>query len=240
MDFGDTPLEHLYINQTHPYFRAPHIYIALAARFMPGRKVLSDEEGERFGVGSHRGVGYWQDCSEGVLLTSRGGNKYDRTFMEGFMRPGIDRRNWVSRSNYPLLGVVPTGPTEMSLYVMRHNQQPTCHIERLVLRTDGFASLNASFAGGRMVTRPFRFEGHELVLNYATGAAGHVRVELQDTSGAPVAGYALQDADRIIGDEIGRVMSWKGRTDVSNLAGKAVRMCLELKDADVYAFRFRH
>lgn len=239
MDFGPTPPEHLYINQTQPYFRAPHIYIALAARLLPGRKVLSDAEGRAFHVGSHKGVGYWQDCSEAVLLSSRGGTRYDRTFMEAFVRPGLDRRNWVSRSNYPVLGVVPTGPDEMSLYVMRHNQQPTCHLERLVLRTDGFASLSAPFAGGEMRTVPFCFDGHELAVNVSTGAAGNVRVELQDASGAPVAGYALADADPIVGDEIERVVSWQGRTDTSRLAGTPVRMRLSLEDADVFAFRFR-
>jgi hypothetical protein len=243
MDFGDTPLEHLYINQTHPYYRAPHIYISLAARFMPGRKVLSDEEGQQYSVGSHRGVGYWQDCSEAVLLTSRGGNRYDRTFMEAFVRPGPDRRNWVSRSNYPALGVVPTpaedGRAEMSLYVMRHNQQPTAYLERLALRVDGFASLHAPYAGGEMVSVPLRFEGRELELNYATGAAGHVRVELQDGSGEPTKGFTLQDADLLIGDEIGRVVSWSGTTDVSVLGGRVIRLCFDLKDADVYSFQFR-
>jgi hypothetical protein len=243
MEFGDTPFEHLYINQTHPYYRAPHIYIALAVRFMPGRKVLSDEEGWQHNVGSHRGVGYWQDCSEAVLLTSRGGKRYDRTFMEGLVRPGPDRRNWVSRSNYPALGVVPTpaagGREEMSLYVMRHNQQPTSHLERLVLRVDGFASLNAPYAGGEMVSVPLRFEGRELEINYATGAAGHVRVELQDISGTAIEGYALEDADLLIGDEIERVVSWQRNADVSCLADQAVRLRLELKDADVYSFRFR-
>lgn len=38
MEYGDRPVEHLYTNQTHPYFRAPHIYLAVAARFFPGRK----------------------------------------------------------------------------------------------------------------------------------------------------------------------------------------------------------
>ncbi len=239
MDFGDTPLEHLYINQTQPYFRAPHIYIALAARFMPGRKVLSDEQGQRYQVASYKGVGYWQDCSEAVLLTSRGDNRYDRTFMEGFVRPGPDPHNWVSRCNYPALGVVPTGEWEMSFYVMRHNQQPTSYLERMVLRTDGFASLHAPFAGGEMITKGLQFSGHELVLNYATGAAGHIRVELQDPSGHAYPSYTLQASERIIGDHIAHVVRWDSGTDVSTLAGRSVRMRLELKDADVYAFQFR-
>ena len=32
MDCGDTPDEQLYTNGTHPYFRAPHIYISLAKK----------------------------------------------------------------------------------------------------------------------------------------------------------------------------------------------------------------
>ena len=238
MEMSDGPAEHLYINQTHPYFRAPHIYVSLAARFMPGRQVLSDQEGREYEIGSHRGVGYWHDCSEAVLLTSRGGQRYERTFLEGFVRPGPDRRNWVSRCNYPMLGIVPTGTGEMSLYVMRHNQQPTAHLERLVLRTDGFASLHAPFAGGKMVSKPFCFEGDHLTLNYATGAAGHVQVELQDKAGRPIEGYTLEDADVLVGDELARVVSWQGRQDVAMLAGQTVRLCLALKDADVYSFQF--
>jgi hypothetical protein len=160
--------------------------------------------------------------------------------MEAFVRPGPDRRNWVSRSNYPALGVVPTGAGgEMSLYVMRHNQQPTAHLERLMLRVDGFASLHAPYSGGEMFSKPFRFEGRELTLNYATGAAGHVRVELLDEGQAAIPGFTPEDVDALIGDETERVVSWQGRTDVSRLAGQTIHMRVQLKDADVYSFRFR-
>ena len=37
MEFGEGELEQIYTNQTHPYFRAPQIYVAIAARFMPAR-----------------------------------------------------------------------------------------------------------------------------------------------------------------------------------------------------------
>jgi len=97
MNYGDTPPEHLYTNQTQAYFRAPHIYIATAARFMPGRRVLSDADLREIGVSPSSWLK--DDCSEVVLLTSRGGARYDRTFMEAFVRPGTGLRNWVSRSN---------------------------------------------------------------------------------------------------------------------------------------------
>ena len=239
MSFGNTPLEHLYINQTHPYFRAPHIYVALSARFMKGRKVLSDEEGADFKITYHRGVGYWQDCAEGVFMSSRGGNRYHRTFMEGFVRPGPDRRNWSSRCNYPGLGVVPTGEDEMSFYVKRHNQQPTAHLERLVLRTDGFSSANAPFSEGEIVTKPFTFRGDELEINYSTGAAGHVFVELQDEAGDPFRGYSESESEQIIGDEIEHVVNWNDSSGLSELAGRTVRLRFAMKDADLFSFRFR-
>lgn len=50
MTFGDAPPEHIYTNQTSPYFRAPHIYVSVAARFMPGRQVLTDDEAAAVGV----------------------------------------------------------------------------------------------------------------------------------------------------------------------------------------------
>ncbi len=160
MHFGDVPAEHFYTNQTGPYYRAPHLYVAVFARFMPGREVVSKEQAARLGiVGS-----YFSDLSEACLMTSRGGDRYDRTFMESFVRPGQGEANWVSRTNYPALGIVPTGENEMSLYVQRHYAQPSHHLQRLTLRSDGFVSVNAPYRGGEMVTRPLTFSGKQLTL----------------------------------------------------------------------------
>ncbi|MEX0882893.1 MAG: hypothetical protein WDZ72_05405, partial [Cyclobacteriaceae bacterium] len=164
MSFGNTPYEHLYTQQTSPYFRAPHIYLAIGARFMPNRKVVSDQEAAFLGVNPK----YYNDCSDAILMTSRGGSQYDRKFMESFIRPGIGLQNWVSRSNYPVLNVVPTGDKEMSVYVNQDYAQPTAHLRRYSLRLDGFASLTAGYGGGELLTKPFIFEGNELSLNFAT------------------------------------------------------------------------
>jgi hypothetical protein len=235
MTFGETPPEHLYTNQTHPYFRAPHLYVALPMRFLPGRKVLTDEQAAALGVQK----GYASDTAETVLLTSRGGNRYDRTVLEGFIRPGHDLGNWASRAGITALGVVPTGPGEISLYKQAHYAQPSAHLLRYTLRTDGFASVNAPFQVGEMVTKPLTFTGTELVVNFSTGAAGGIRVEIQDADGKPLPGFALAEAVETIGDEIGRVVRWKGGSDVSALAGKPVRLRFVMKDADLYALRFR-
>lgn len=235
MSFGNTPREHLYTSQTAPYFRAPHLYLATPMRFLPGRKVLTAPQARALGVDPN----YASDAAEAVLMTSRGGTRYERRFMEAFIRPGPDLGNWASRAGLTALGVVPTGPAEMSLYKQAHYAQPACHLVRYTLRTDGFVSVNAPYRGGECVTRPLRFSGHALVLNFATGAAGAVRVEVQDADGLPVPGHTLAEAVELVGDDLARTVSWRDGTDLSTLAGQPVRLRFVMKDADLYAVQFQ-
>ena len=234
MDYGDKPIEHLYTNQTSPYFRAPHLYVAVCARFFPGRQVLTEEQARALKVDP----GYFKDCSDGIFMTTRGGQRYDRTFMEGFINPGLGLENWTSRTNYPALNLVRTGPSEMSLYVGQNYGQPTSHLRRYSLRLDGFSALTAPYAGGEAMTKPFTFTGKELSLNFATSAAGGIRVEVQSPEGKALPGYSLDDAVETIGNEIERVVRWKGGTSVASLAGKPVRLRLAMKDARLYSLRF--
>ena len=147
MTFGNTPPEHLYTQQTSPYFRAPQIYVAIGGRFMPGRQILTEEQAKKLNVDP----GYFKDCSDAFFMTTRGGNVYDRTFMEAFIRPGVGLGNWVSRSNYPALNVVQTGHEEMSIYVNQDYAQPMAHLHRYSLRLDGFTSVSAPYNGGEVV-----------------------------------------------------------------------------------------
>ena len=234
MTFGDTPPEELYTNQTAPYFRAPHIYIAIGGRFMPKRQVLTEEQARALNVNP----GYFKDCSDAFFMSSRGGNVYDRTFMEAFIRPGLGMENWVSRSNYPALNVVQTGPAEMSVYVNQDYAQPTAHLRRYSLRLDGFASLAAPYKGGEAITKPFTFSGSELEINYSTSAAGEIRFEIQDANGKPLPGFTLEDSQTIIGNEIARIVQWKNGKSLKELIGKPVRLRIVMKDADLYSIRF--
>ena len=238
MSFGEAPMEHLYTNQTHAYFRAPHLYVGIAARFMPGRQVLNDEQAGALGVNPR----YFRDCSDAVLLTSRGGSVYDRTFLEGFVRPGIGLQNWVSRSNYPALNIVQTGPAEMSFYVNQNYAQPTASLHRYSLRLDGLASVRAGRKGGELTTRPLTFAGTKLLLNFATSAAGGVRVEVQDVDGQPLPGFQIDQSVELIGNEIEREVRWRradgNYSDLGAIEGQPVRLRFRLVDADLYAMRF--
>jgi pimeloyl-ACP methyl ester carboxylesterase len=228
------PTEHLYTNQTFPYFRAPHLSISTAARFFPDRQVLTDAEARALGVDP----GYFKDTSDAVFLTTRGGDRYDRTFLSALIKPGIGAANWVSRTNYPALNVVQTGPTEMSLYVNQDYAQPTAHIQRYAFRLDGFASIQAGAETGLVITRPFTFTGKTLRINFSTSAAGGLRFELTRPDGSPIPGFTLAESREQIGNEIERTVTWKNGGDVSTLAGQPVRLRVELRDADLFAIQF--
>ena len=202
------PGEHLYTTLTHPYFRAPQIYVALPTRFHP-------ERGESTDI---------------LFMTARGDRPFDRTFREAFIRPGLDPARWGNRSNYAALNVVPTNPTEMSIY--------TTPFRRFTLRTDGFASVHAGADPGEMTTRALRFAGRELRLNFATSAGGSLRVEVQNLEGHAIPGFSLADCPPLVGDAIEHTVRWTRGTDVSALADRPVRLRFVLQEADLFALQF--
>jgi hypothetical protein len=202
------PGEHLYTSGTHPYYRAPHIYIALPTRFQPDRGNSTDI----------------------LLMTSRGGNRFDRLFKEALIRPGLDPARWGNRANYAALNVVPTGADEISIYVRGR---------RYRLRTDGFVSIHAGHEGGEFFTRPLIFDGTGLILNASTSAGGHLAVEVQDLEARPVAGFELAVSDTLTADGVELEAAWSGGGDLSNLSGTPVVLRFVMKEADLYSIRFR-
>lgn len=232
MTFGETALEDLYTNATQPYFRAPHILTALPFRFSPNSKVLS--ESELVGYGLDKSM--WQGVSDAVLMSSRGGTSYDRTFLESFVRPGSNPYNWAARSNMPAAGIVQTGPDEMSIYVTRAYGADNVYLERLKLRLDGFASLKAGFHEGYVLTKPVVLNGNFMDLNFSTSSVGYVKVVLTDEFGKEIPGFGEQDAKKIIGDKIDAQVAWSSGKSLSSLKDKTVRVKFILKDADVFAF----
>ena len=223
---GDTPAEQLYTNSCVQYPRSRGTYLMFPSRFVQER---SPTPGWPSGPG----------VNDIVFMSSRDGLNFDRSFMEAFIRPGPGMENWHERAVYFDWGLLQTSPEEISMYCQEHGRLPTAHLRRYTLRTDGFVSVQAGFTGGQFVTRPLVFEGGELELNYSTSAVGSAQVEIQDTEGRALPGYRLEDCPEKFGDEIEGVMGWNAGSGVDKLAGRAVRLRFVLKDADLYAFRFR-
>jgi hypothetical protein len=236
MSFGNTPMEHLYTNGTKPYFRAPHIYVGLAKRFFPEKAAFANDKAQAMVNDPNHG----SSSSDSIFMTTRGGGRYDRTFMEAFIRAGDTEKDWVARDNTPALGLVPAANgREMYIYRMSHYGQPASHLSRYTLRLDGFVSVHASYTGGELMTKPFRFDGSELEINYESSAAGEIRVELQDEEGKLIPGFSAQACNPIFGNEISRVVRWSGSADLTTLAGQPIRMRVIMRDGDLFSFRFR-
>jgi hypothetical protein len=133
---------------------------------------------------------------------------------------------------------IPGLPDEISLYSSEGYYVADCRMRRHTVRLDGFVSVNAPAAGGEFTTKPLAFSGKRLVINFATSAAGSVRVEIQDESGKPAPGFALGDCPEIYGDEVEHAVIWKDGSSLKSLGGNSIRLRFALKDADLYSLKF--
>jgi hypothetical protein len=222
---GDAPREEFYANATIRYARVPDYLLMFPSRFASAREPIP---GWKYGKG----------VNDIAFLSSRDGVHFDRTFLEAFIRPGLDQGNWHERSLYMERGILQTSPIELSLYCMQNWRLPTVQIRRYTLRPDGFVSVQGPYQGGELITRPLKFSGSELQLNYSTSAVGSIRIELQDSDRQPIPGFALDDCVELYGDKLDGSIRWKGDADLSSLDGRTLRMRIGLSDADLYAFRF--
>lgn len=246
---GAPPPEELYVNQIKPYHRAPHLLIGLPVRYVErpsgsSLRALPDRAHRELRSSAQRRYG--EALTETLLMCSRDGVTFTR-WPEGFLRPGPERSGtWNYGHQYAAWHVVetasdlgPDAPPELSLYALEHYWLGQGSVlRRYTLRLDGFVSLHAPMAGGGAVTPPFTFTGSELRLNFATGVAGEVRVELQEIEGTPLPGFALANCEPVFGDAVDRTVTWKSGADVTALAGRPVRLRFHLSDAEVFSFRF--
>jgi hypothetical protein len=249
LDYGDSPEQPLYTNQIRPYSRAPHILFGFPMRYIdrgwvPQTDNLPGLEYRRERSAAH--PRYGSVVTDGLFMSSRDGLNFKR-WGEAYIRPGpnvVD--SWVYGDNCTAWGLIetepdsPGAPPELSLYVTEgYWTGRSMNLRRYTTRIDGFVSLHAPLAGGSCHTKPLIFSGRRLHLNFATSAAGSLRVEFQDLEGRPVPGFSLDESDEIFGDSIDRVAHWAGGDDLSALAGCPVRIRFALRDADLYSIQFR-
>lgn len=220
---------HLYTNATLPCPGAEHLYLAFPNRFMERRWI---RRGDAAAIAE-------PGCNDGLFMASRDGVRWTR-YLDAWVRPGLDPHNWGQRNNYPTWGIVPASATEWSLFVSEHYGRPDAPVRmrRLAVRPHGFVAVHADYRGGEFVTRPLTFTGRCLRLNYATSAAGHLRVEIQDAGGRPLDGFRLDEMAPLFGDEVDGGVTWHGGGDLAALAGTPVRLRVAMRDADLFALRF--
>ena len=214
LKYVDSPAEHLYTNAVMPYFRAPQLFIGFPTRFQPKTQQV-----------------------EPVFMTSRDGAGF-RRWSEELIPITAPKDRAGNRSNYMTWGLVqlPGNDRELSVYATEaYYTGPGSRVRRFSFRTDGFVSVRAA-GQGTLITKPLTFAGSKLSLNIAS--KGCTRIELQDPSGNPLPGFALEDCAPVTGDFIEHVARWKSSPDLGRLAGRPVRLRFELKDADLYSLQF--
>jgi hypothetical protein len=174
------------------------------------------------------------DC---VFMSSRDGIRWKR-WDEVFISPGIEREyNWVYGDGYPALGMIetpgglPYSPSELSMYIPENHwsMKPT-KLRRYTIRMDGFVSFHAPYGARKIVLKPIVFEGSSLSVNFATSAAGFIRIRLSD-------GKRELNSMEIFGDSTDRPVLFKDG-EVALLSGRPVVMEITMSDADIYSFKF--
>jgi hypothetical protein len=218
LDYGDAPKEHLYTNAILPYERAPHILIGFPTWFLPKTQQV-----------------------EPTFMTSRDGRVF-RRWTEALIPLDAPQDRDGNRSNYMAWGLVqlPGNDRQYSMYASEaYYTGPAGRLRRFTYRVDGFVSLRGSARGGALVTRPLVFQGAKLVVNSVTSGRGSVSVEIQDAKGKPIDGFSLAECKQFRGDSIEQVVTWKTGADLAAIAGKPVRLRFQLKEADLFSFRFR-
>jgi len=244
-----------YTSCVQAYHRAPHLLLGFPQRYVDrgwtaSTDALPERERRRelanLNVQGGRPTRLGTAVTDVLLMASRDANRFF-VWPEAFVRPGIQRPgSWYYGSAWKAWGLVETAslldgaPDELSLYIQEGvTRDGPGRLRRHTLRLDGFASVYAPLSGGSMTTKPFVFRGSRLEINFSTSAGGRLRVEIQDESGTAIPGFTLDDCHLQYGDQLDRVVSWQSGDDVGTLAGRAVRLHVELKDADLFALRFQ-
>jgi len=204
-----TPTEHLYTNAIQKYFRAPHLFIGFPTRYEPKSQQV-----------------------EPILMTSRDGSTFHRYADAVIPRTAPKDRNH-NRSNYMAWGMfqLPGKPNEISVYGTENYYERTPgRVRRFVYRLDGFVALRGGADGGQATTKPLRFEGDQLLLNYVVNSGGALTIEALDH-----AGKVIGESKPLSGDAVDHAVTWKQKPDLST---GIIQLRFKLKNADVYSLRF--
>jgi hypothetical protein len=80
------------------------------------------------------------------------------------------------------------------------------------------------------VLKPLRFEGSTLSVNFATSAAGSIKIALHG-------GGRTIHSSELVGDSLDRRVPFEDG-ELASFAGIPVAMEITMSDADIYSFKF--
>jgi len=187
------------------------------------------------------------------LLSSRDGETWARIPGESLVPLG-EVGEW-DRFQLLLTGAPPIRVADrLHIYyrgtARRHNKVPAAYdpaiaadqdpasmsIGLATLRVDGFASVSASYDGGRLTTKPLSCAGDDLVLNVKSDY-GQVYVECLDAEGNAIPGYGKEDCRPIEVDAVDTRVRWRGERDLRALRDRPLKLRFHLHNARLYSYR---
>ncbi len=135
-------------------------------------------------------------------------------------------------------------------------------VYRLIQRLDGFVSIDSPYDRyATIVSKPVTFTGNRLVLNINTDAQGYAYVAFLDEDGKPIEGYTMEESVMINGNHTNIEVEWiksglhyladadsnphdfasrvEVSSDVSELAGRPVRVKIQMRGSKLYALQFK-
>jgi len=181
------------------------------------------------------------------LISSRDGENWDRPNPEKPLIPVGDIGEF-DRFNIRLTGAAPMRVGDQ-LYIYyrstanRHipykgkdNTTQGGGLGLGFLRADGFASLNANYEGGKVVTRPFVTQGKELRVN-AKADFGKLQVEVIDQQDNPIAGFTRDECEPVHVDSCNATVRWKENATFGILHRRPIRLKFYLQNVRFYSYR---
>lgn len=233
----------LYNNVVFPYPRAPHLLIAFPLRYVERKSWTKnydelcgrDARLSRMKTMARLGLA----VSDGLFMCSRDGyhfEKYDEALIppppenpeafvygDGTAAPALIE----VRSNIP-------GADNEYMLIVRESFRPTDGYNKLVKytsRLDGFVSMHAGGEIKKLVTKPFSYEGSELIANIATSAHGSLYFTLR------AEGISYRSVE-VFGNSTLKRIRFEDDSAVAALSGKEVTLEIEIEDADLYSIKF--
>ena len=105
------------------------------------------------------------------------------------------------------------------------------------VRLDGFFYLHSKAQEGKVITRPFIFEGDNLEIN-VNALNGFLKVEILDDKGNNIPQFSGKSAKTYRGHNSLRLRPvWNGQSDLSSLKGKAIRIRFTIQKSKLYSFK---
>jgi hypothetical protein len=103
------------------------------------------------------------------------------------------------------------------------------------LRRDGFASMEAHFSGGMLLTRPLTFTGNHLFVN-ANMAGAELRAAIIGIDGTEIASLTFETCEPFAGNSTCAEIRWQESAALSSLRGQPVRILFQLDRGALYSF----